>query len=144
MDSTETSLRDQRLNTADVLAKNLPEEIIPARVRELMRDVTPLQPVFIEEHASAATAIDKSDLDGFKEHGWKTFYQRGPTWHLDFGGTYDDAAHAREFNDYRLFGNRCLMEMTFAVLQHPFIGDPPDRIFKHLLHHGDSLPAGIL
>lgn len=131
------NLRDERIKRADLFANHVPESICPAEVRELVDKVKPVNPTFREGLCNAVSAIKKKDVDSFLEHGWRTVYQEGFSWHLDFGSTEAEAMRARTFNDERLFGTTCVNFITFAMLNCYGVGDHPDKLWDHMQRYGD-------
>lgn len=132
-----STLRTQRLNAANLLANHFPPEIYPEESRNLLDRVIPLDPLYREDLCFAASAIGKDDVESFRYNGWKTVYQRGITWHLDYGSTPAHALFARRFNDERLFGGECRESLTFAMLNCPGVGGDPLANWRHLKRHGD-------
>jgi len=133
------TLREERLQRADELANHLPFEFSVSGFREAVEKVTPLNPLFREDLAFAATAIAKEDVESFVNNGWMTFYERGVTWHQNWGATEKQARFTRTFNDERLFGDRCLNDCTHAMLCCHGVGGDPGDAFDHLLQYGDYI-----
>jgi len=133
------SLRNFRLRQSETHAKHWPDHTSPEEVRRAIEAVEPLLPKYQEHLAFANSAIPSSGWEDFVENGWKTVYETGPTWHLNYGSTFEEALHARQFNDERLFGHPCDKALTFAILNCVGVGGDPTELWHHVRRYGDRV-----